>query len=279
MVPDSVLHKRNGHRKLPHPGALSAGELVSLVHSAPERLSDVSEDLLRFALLVQNECPSSAGARFAGPDPAPFPAVAQALCRSREAFARGELADIRASLEALQAQAALAAEIIARLSDVVRASDSQRYAASDRRLLNVNDLLEQALDAVTAPRPGFTAVARLDAGLPSVAGDPTQISEILITVLLAAARANQLAGRLEPIAVETSHRDGVLKGETIVQVAIAAGDPLSVDARAEIPGTGAPAEARTGLDRAARLVREHGGILTASGLGGGIRFTVELPAV
>jgi hypothetical protein len=278
MAADSVLHKRNGHRKLPRPGAMSAGELVSLVHSAPERLSDVSEDLLRFARLVQNESPSGTEAA-PGREPVAFPAVAKALGKSREAFARGELADIRASLEALQAQAALAAEVIARLTDVVRASDGRRGAPAGRRLLDVNALLEQALDGLTGPRGGLEAVARLDPAMPSVPGDPAQIADVLRAVFLAAARANQAAGRQDPITVETSHRGGVLRGESIVQVAMAAGDQMSAGQPAEVPGS-EPAEPGTDLDRAARIVREHGGILTASGLdGGGVRFTVELPAV
>jgi hypothetical protein len=48
----------------------------------------------------------------------------------------------------------------------------------------------------------------------------------------------------------------------------------------ETDGTPPWAEAAIDMERAARLVREHGGVLTASALkGGGRRVTIELPAV
>src|SRR5205809_8016277 len=100
MQPHSVLHKRNGHRQLPGPGVVSPGELLNLVHSAPGQLSDLSPDLLKFAVVAQSECPT-ADNRLAANDGQFPPAVARALTRSQEAFERGELPETQAALEAL----------------------------------------------------------------------------------------------------------------------------------------------------------------------------------
>ena len=129
MLPHTVLHKRNGHRQLPRPGIVSTGQLVSLVHSAPGRPSPLSPDLLKFAVMMQSESllPDQL-------DQDVFSsAVVRALARTREAFDRGELTDLRSALEALQAQADLAAGLIARLTETVPAHTCSQPRRRGRR--------------------------------------------------------------------------------------------------------------------------------------------------
>src|SRR6058998_3942675 len=52
MLPKSVLHKRNGHRHLPPSGAPSTGQILGLVHRDPDRASELSPDLIRFAAII-----------------------------------------------------------------------------------------------------------------------------------------------------------------------------------------------------------------------------------
>src|SRR5205823_4251276 len=163
-------------------------------HSAPGQLSDLSPDLLKFAVVAQSERPT-ADNRLAANDGQFPPAVARALTRSQEAFERGELPEIQAALEALRAQAALAAEVIARLTDVVGSSDTRPYGASDRCLVNVNRLLVQALDLLNGASPRIAAVStRLDPDLPSVPGDPNQLTDVLQILLLALSRVSGSLG-------------------------------------------------------------------------------------
>jgi hypothetical protein len=284
MLPNSVLHKRNGHRELPGSGIASPGALVRLVHSAPGRSSDLSPDVLKFAVVIQSECSMTTWERQLGEDGSSAPsAVGRALERSREAFERGELADVRAALEALQAQADMAAGVIARLTDVVRASDSRLCRASGRHLVDMNDLLVQTLGLLGGQSPWMAAVStRLDPKLPPVAGDPRELKEVLVILMVALTRANGADGHPAMIAVETSLKEGVLRGESIVRVSMT--DDCSQTDQEDVaplaiqrsPGT----PINMDLHRAARIVKEHGGILSATTLSsGGIRFTLELPAV
>jgi hypothetical protein len=279
MLPHSVLHKRNGHRHLPHSGIASAGELVNLVHSAPEQSSELSRDLLKFAIIAQSERPSDSDELF-GEGVGISPAVAQALSRSRDAFARGELADIRASLDALRAQAALAADVIARLTEVIRVSDARPYAPSGRRLLNVNDLLLQVVDAPSGLWGDNARVTlHLDPEVPSVAGDPAQVAELLRILLSALARESEGSDAPGEITAETSHRDGVLRGEKVIRVALLAEHPYLSEPADSVHGRRPGPDPAADIDRAARIAKEHGGILFPAAFAAGHGFTLDLPAV
>lgn len=276
MLPKIVFHKSNGHRHLPRPGALTAGQIVGLVHSDPGRLSDLSQDLVRFAAFVQSERPATEGQSLPS-------ALAKALRRTRKAFERGELSDVQLALEALQAQAEAAARIVARLTEAAGASDEEPIRDTERRLVNLNELILKTVGRLA----GATAVSsRLDPGLPQIAGDPRRLQYVLKVLIAAVASAMEAAGRPGVITVETSHGEGVLRGERVVRLLMTDDYsqvleqvrpvPVLSFARPEHSGSGADADLR----RAARLVREHGGVLCAAGLaGGGVCFTLDLPAV
>jgi signal transduction histidine kinase len=283
MLPKSVLHKQNGHRHLPPPGTPSAAQLLGLVHRDPARASDLSPDLVRFAAIIQSEQPANRWEQIADEGLSLPSALAKALTRTREAFEQGELSDVRLALEALKAQAEAAVRFIARLTEASRAKDSEPARDAERSLVNLNDLTIHTL-ALLAGAP--SVASRLDPRLPRVAADPRQMQNVLMILITAVARSRDGAERPGTIMVETTHRDGVLNGERVVRLLVTDDYPrvreqlrpvpvLSFQ-RAETSDAGTEVELR----RAARLVKEHGGVLCAAILaGGGVCFTLDVPAV
>ncbi len=272
MLPDSVLHKQNGHREAPRRPS-STGELLTLVHSAPPRGSDANPDVLRFARLLQSEHPTGMPNDIALPE-----GVARAVARSQAALDRGELGDVRAALDALQAQADLAARVIAQLVDVVRASDARSPEPAAMRLLDVNDLLVETLGPRV--RRGLAVSTVLAPELPSIAGDDRQLSDVLGALLGALAHAGEHGHAPHPIRIDTTEAPGVLRGERIVRIALASAVSGAEEARPLALDEWPDPAVRMDLYRASRIVGEHGGVLSAAALAAnGIRFTIELPAV
>ena len=275
MLPKSVLHKRNGHRHLPPGGAPSTGQILGLVHRDPDRASELSPDLIRFASIIQSERPADHWEQIVTEGMSLPAALATALTRTRDAFRRGELSDLRIALEGLQAQADAAARIIARLTGASEPKETERS------LVSLNEIALRALDptVVTAP-----VSRRLDPRLPWIAADPGQMHDVLTIVFGAVSRIREAAGRSGAITVETTHGDGVLSGERVVRLLVTDDYAQAVDQLQPVlsmlhPGT--PDGGRgADLRRAARLVKEHGGVLCSAPLpGGGVCFTLDLPAV
>jgi signal transduction histidine kinase len=280
MLPNTVLHKRNGHRHLPERPMLSPGDLVSLVHSAPTPVSDLDPGLLKFAAIIQSEC--AAPDAVAGDRSALPPGVARAVARGREALARGEMPDVRAALDALGAQADIAAALVARLAETVQASGSRPHRPAQRALISMNALLVDTLGRFSGRAPDMATTALcLDPRLPYIAGDRRQLQEVVLVCIRAVARVHQARGRPGLIRVETSRYDGVLRGESVVRV-VMTDDWRQADAKpVPLPAEPLPASpAQLDLCRAARTVKEHGGVLSVARVpGGGTRFTLEFPAV
>src|SRR6059036_739912 len=99
MLPKSVLHKRNGHRHLPPGGAPSTSQILGLVHRDPDRASELSADLIRFAAIIQPERPADHWEQIVTEGMSLPSALATALTRTREAFHRRELSDLRVEEE------------------------------------------------------------------------------------------------------------------------------------------------------------------------------------
>jgi hypothetical protein len=148
-------------------------------------------------------------------------AAARAVQRHGAAFDSGERAALRAALDDIQAQADLAADAIATLVDVARAS----FACSEptaRRLVCLNDLvIEELRELGERARVGGGVSVALDPTLPSVAGDWRQLRSVLHTLLVALMQEREASGDANPITVQTSHAAGVLQGERIARVALA----------------------------------------------------------
>lgn len=282
MLPKSVLHKRNGHRQLPHLDVASSGQILGMVHRDPDRVSELSPDLIRFAAIIQSERPADHWEQIVTEGMSLPAALAAALTRTREAFQRGELADLRLALEGLQGQAEAAARIIARLASRSQGREGEPGQDTPRSLVNLNDLALHVLDLTTVTS---AVSSRLDPRLPRVAADPGQMHDVLAILLATVGRLRDAAGRSGAITVETTHGDGVLSGERVVRLLVTddyaqAADRLPSVPVLSFPRSEAPAGSDADLSRAAWLVKEHGGVLCSAPLpGGGVCFTLDLPAV
>jgi hypothetical protein len=242
----------------------------------------LSPDLVRFGAIVQSERVDEQWEQMLARGMSLPSALARALTRTREAFERGELADLQVALEGLRAQAAAAAEMIAGLTNAARSTERRAMPEAGRRLLSLNDVVLHALAAAAASGP---VSSQLDPRLPRIAADAEQINDLLATLLEVVAGVRDAGGRPGAIIVRTSHHEGVMEGERVVRVLITDDDTATLDQLRPVALSPvlaieeAGAEPRPALHRAAGLAREHGGVLcTASLPGGGICFTLELPA-
>jgi len=282
MLPKNVLHKRNGHRHPPRPGIRSAGEIMGLVHPDLNRTSGPRPDLVGFGAIIQSELPDDQWEQIVERGMSLPSALARALTRTREAFERGELVDLHVALEELRAQASAAAETIARLTNAARSSERTVAPHGGRCLLNVNDVVLHALSTAAAAGP---VSSQLDPRLPRVVADPAQLDDLLSILLHAVAGVRDAGGRPGPVIVRTSHHGGVMRGERVVCVLVTDDEVPTLDHLRPVAIAPVPAaeecgtEPRAALHRAAGLAREHGGVLcTASLPGGGVCYTLELPA-
>ena len=134
----------------------------------------------------------------------------------------GERADLRTTLDDIQAQADVAARAIAKLADVARAGFACSCAPTARRLVYLNDLVVEVLRALgERARAGGGVTVALDPRLPSVVGDPRELRSVLHTLLVALIREREISGDANPITVHTSQAPAVLQGEHIARVALA----------------------------------------------------------
>jgi signal transduction histidine kinase len=282
MLPKVVLHKKNGHSSVPNRKGLSAGEMLRLVHSGQRPPAAPAMEMVQFANIVRTEKVQGLEEQVRQSIDSMRAALVEALRHTEEAFARGELDDVRERLEALRDQAERAARLITAVVNAARAR------SSSRRVLNLNDLLTRAARGLT---PGFPATLtwafQLDPELPRVIADPRRLADALTALLRYVAMETSAAGT-GTITVETARAEAVVRGEHLVLVHIVGTGPLDADAmqRAFLPPPlGAlldrelapPAETDLGL--AFRIVTDHGGVLTASNWpAGGACFTLTLPA-
>ena len=200
--------------------------------------------------------------------------------RSHAVIDGGEWADLRATLDDIQAQANLAARAIAKLADIARAGFASSCAPAARRLVCLNDLVVEVLRALgERARAGGGVSVALDPELPSVAGDPRQLRSVLHTLLVALMQEREISGDANPITVRTSQAAAVLQGEHIARVALAG-------AAGRMPPNGTPTMERgpnpalaVPLSLASRVLDEHGGVLCATSTVSSLRFTLELPAI
>ncbi len=262
MVPKVVLHKKNGHSHAPPRSTMSPGELIRLVHSGRQQAVP-SSDILRFARVVRTERPAAFLEQVARQIDGLRSPLAEVLARTQAAFDRGELGDVRESLEALRHQADLAARMMTKLV----ASAEQR--AAERALVNLNDLSQRVVGILRGRLgPGVTVAMRWADGLPLVAGNTRQLEQaVLALVSLVWTAAAAEGARPGLVSVETSHQPGVMRGEGVVRVRVSAH-------AIALTGEG------TDVDLARDIVVEHGGVLSLeAGPRGETGFTIELPTV
>lgn len=279
MLPRVVLHKRNGHRRAPGTKDLSLGEMMRLVHSVRDHAPKPTFELLKFADVVRSEKATALLEQAARQIDGIQLALSGVLAQTQSVFDRGELADVRAALEAFRAQADLAGRLMAKL---VTTAGTR---TSERRLVGLNDVLAETLELLGRRlATGVAVTSHLDPELPRIVGNARQLQQVFVAFLSHMWRmaATPRPGRL---VIQTAQGPGVLQGEDVVRVEITGDGPglsdvvLAVIARAGSPEP-APDVADLDLYLACQIVTEHGGAVSAENLPeGGARFTVELPAV
>jgi PAS domain S-box-containing protein len=120
-------------------------------------------------------------------------ANAQATLHVLDASLRPNLraaGDVRETLEDIAADAKRASEIIHRLRGVLRKGHTTSPA------LGVNELVENVVSLLWPDlgRRGITVRRDYDAGVPPVSGDPVQLQDVLLSVLVNASEAISAAG-------------------------------------------------------------------------------------
>lgn len=114
-----------------------------------------------------------------------------------------DFVEVRGILDDIVANDRRAGQAIQRLRALFRKDRSQLLAVDVARIVGEvpqlvrNDLLNR----------GIAIEARLDAGLPSVTGDPVQLQQVLLNLLMNACEAVEAAGVREPIRVCAQRKD------------------------------------------------------------------------
>lgn len=275
MASRAVLHKKNGHRRAPATVAPSPGEVLRLVHAVRDPAPRASFELLRFAYTVRSEHVTALVEQAAHRVDALAAGLDAALARTRQAFARGELADVRALLEGLRAHAERTGQVVADLAAAVATA-----GPPPPRSLGLNDLLRRAAAAAAEEAlAGLEVTQALDGGRPRVPGDARRLERALVTLLAEVGRATDRPGRLS---IASSVAAGPA-GRRLVRVEIAGSGPgfgpavleTVGRARARLAGIGPALD----LYLACQVLAQHDGTVAADRTPeGGARFTVELPA-
>jgi signal transduction histidine kinase len=267
MLPKIVVHKKNGHHHAPAKRAPSVGDLLRQVHSGSQAVKPTYK-LLKFATAVRTEKRTALLEQAVRRVDGLSSGLNAALARTEAAFERGELSELRETLESLRIQAGEATRLFARL---LAGAETR---TSSHGLVAVNDLLASAAERASAI-VGSPVGTHLDASAPSIIGNVGRLERALATFAAA------LKGS-RPVSIEAAQMDGVILGEMIVRVTVSGDSPLP-PAAAALGGRAPLAEpAAEALDvhLARQIVAEHGGTVSLMpDADGGSAIRIELPAV
>jgi C4-dicarboxylate-specific signal transduction histidine kinase len=165
--------------------------------------------------------------------------------------------------------------VIGRMRALIKRSKPHREAIDVNRL--VDDVVALMRGALVDRQ--VTAQIRSNGGLPDVAGDPVQLQQVLINLILNACEAMSLADRDERhVLVSTSLSNG-----GFVAIAVSDRGPgIGQEVQHELFKPFVTTKSRNlglGLSICRWILDEHGGRLSANnnGAGPGATFTVELP--
>ncbi len=269
MLPKIVVHKKNGHHHGPKTHAPSSvGDILRQVHSGGAHAPKPTYALLKFATVVRTEKRTTMLEQAVRHVDGLQSGLNGLLARTEAAFARGELHEVRDTLESLRTQAGDATRLFARL---LAGAETR---TSEHGLVAINDLIAHAAERAGAVASG-PVVAQLDPSAPSVIGNAARLERALVTL------ATALSGT-RPVSIEASQVDGVIQGETIVRLTVSGGSPLP-PAAAALGGPAPLAEpAAEALDvhLARQIVAEHGGAVSLMpDEDGGSVIRIELPGV
>jgi signal transduction histidine kinase len=268
MLPKIVTHKKNGHHHAPAKHAPSVGDILRQVHGGGNQGPRPTYDLLKFATVVRTEKRTALLEQAVRHVDGLHSGLNGLLARTEAAFARGELHEVRSTLESLRTQAGEATRLFARL---LAGAETR---TSEHGLVAINELVAHAAERAGAVADAPVA-AHLDPSAPSIIGNVARLERALVT-LAAALRGSR------PLSIRAAQVDGVIQGETIVRITVSGDSPLP-PAAAALGGRAPLAEpAAEALDvhLARQIVAEHGGAVSlVPDADGGSAILIELPAV
>ncbi|HUB43636.1 MAG TPA: ATP-binding protein [Acetobacteraceae bacterium] len=169
------------------------------------------------------------------------------------------LDEVEASIRHVIADAKRASAIIQRIRALTTRSDQERQP------LNLNDLVNEVVPLVRNEARRNRAQVRLDLGteLPAVLGDPIQLQQVIINLLVNAIQAMQLTEGGSHIAVVGTRADG--DGHVVLDVADSGPgvDPAHSAQLFDAFYTTKPGGMGMGLSICRSIVEAHGGTISA----------------
>jgi PAS domain S-box-containing protein len=185
--------------------------------------------------------------------------------------------DARSALETMEHEAARAGKIVRDLLALARKREAERHAR-----VNLNDVVAYIVGTrrYALETHGISCVSMLDPHLPTVAGDRTQLEQVILNLLNNAEQAiralREDGGRVQirsrreghSVVLEIEDDGPGIPAETLEQI----WDPFWTT-KGMGAGTG------LGLTVVRDIVSSHGGEISATAIESGARFVVRLPAL
>jgi signal transduction histidine kinase len=183
------------------------------------------------------------------------------------------LDEVEASIRHVIADGKRASEVVQRIRALIRRT------GSEKRLLNLNDLVGDVVPLVRHEAARHRALLRLDLAmdLPAINGDPIQLQQVIINLIINAVQAmSTVEGRARSVTVNT-HADG---DDHVVLEVTDSGPGIDVADAAHIFEaffTTKPEGMGMGLSICRSIIEAHGGQMTARTPGPGAVFRCILP--
>ena len=274
MLPRIVLHKRNGHSHVPAKSDVTPDRVLLMVHAPPWERGGPARDLLRFAALVRSEKPRAFVEQAARRIDGLRLFISEALARTRAAFDRGDLSDVRSAIESIRAQSDAAASIVRALIGTLPPGDAERV------VVDLSMLLEGVLGPLRLRLQGRLPVEpHLEPGLPRVLGSPTHLQQALATFVGFVADDITSSGTSGRLLLEIVRGGSTDHAPRLVEVHIRAEGASSPDA-ADTEGEPIDVGREAGLALACHVLSAHRGAVSARRFGPGrVAVVLELPAV
>jgi hypothetical protein len=250
MSPNGEFERKSRHSRSGG-GRAADARTIRLAHSVRGSTPGRGHDLPSVAHLTQSERPADLFAQAAREIDGLKSAIAEALAHTEAPLDHGRIPELRLMMQRLREEA----EGVAKLVAQIKAAAEPR--SGERRVVQMDEVIDRALEGM----PDSTAVARsAQPDLPPVVGHARRLIEMVQALLATGAGPGTLT-------IDTSAREGALRGEWIVRLRI-------MDER---PPT-QPSE--LDLQTAAAIARDHGGVMSVDpGDERGRILIIDLPAL
>lgn len=274
MLPRTVLHKKNGHSHAPAAAEVTPEGVMLMVHSARREGGAPGRDLLRFAALIRSEKPRAFVEQEARQIDGLRLIISEALAKTQVAFDRGELSDVRATIESISAQSDAAASIVRSLMGSLPPTEAERVS------IDLAALVDRTLGALRPRLSGGPAlVTHIEPDLPRLMGSPRQLQQALAIFVTFVAEAIGSTGAQGRLVLEVARGEAPGLADRLVEVRISAEGP---ETSTDVEEAGEPIDVRQDMDLsfAAHVVTAHRGGVTARRFGARrVALVLELPAV